>query len=45
MGDGTPRKATLHTRGYQHPDAEGVVSATSDYYAVGQTVEELLNVC
>ena len=40
----TEAAASVYTARYQHPGAIGVISGTADYYAVGQTLDDLLNV-
>ena len=41
IGDGRPVESRVFTAGYQHPSEVGSVTATSDYYALGKTLEEL----
>ena len=42
--DGMSVSARSYTPRYQPPDAVGVVSHASDYYALAQTLEEVLQV-
>ena len=44
IGDGRPVESRVFTAGYQHPSEVGSVTATSDYYALGKTLEELAEV-
>jgi hypothetical protein len=42
-GAATGREAVSYTPQYQHPDCVGRVFATSDLYAVGKSIEEIIN--